>query len=117
MMKPYFRWSYAGLDEPLLVSTLEVKSPLAYLITNVFVVLAAACFEWGLYLRQNTACTNWSTRAYATVLYVNTMAVAYILMLVVMTYDLGLLLSVLAGLGLGHLIFNTPPPAHSRGKR
>ncbi len=107
-MKRYFHWSPGAMEDPLLISMWRIETPLGYFVGSLAILAISICFEWVLSLRQRVRCKDVPTRAAAALVHVLVMTFAYVLMLIVMTYDLGLTLSVLAGLGLGHFLWRTP---------
>ena len=96
------------MEDPLLVHAWKIETPLGYFVGTMVVLMISLCFECLLTLRKRIRCKDMSTRAMAALTYVLIMTFAYVLMLVVMTYDAGLTLAVLAGLGLGHFLWRTP---------
>lgn len=108
-MKHYFHSNVAtGYPEPILFSFWTAETPLTYLATGLLIMFAAFVFEALRAVREAADDgKGLPSRAFAAFIHMMTMWVAYCLMLVVMTFDVVFAGFIMAGLGLGHLVWHT----------
>ena len=106
-MKRYFHSNAAtGFPGPILFSWWTAETPLGYLASGMAIMVIAIVFE-GLRFVRHAMGSNRGlpSRAAAALIHMMAMSLAYMLMLVVMTYDFVFVSFVVAGLGIGHMLW------------
>mmetsp|Transcript_20929 Transcript_20929/g.45768 ORF Transcript_20929/g.45768 Transcript_20929/m.45768 type:complete len:160 (-) Transcript_20929:1204-1683(-) len=133
-------WLYSSVHATLWFKQWETTNTFTYFVTLLGLVLFAVLHEWISSCRsryskrmfskpeydeeaaplataghKQDAHTSLRQRAGLAGLYTLNISTGYLLMLAVMTYNVGYLFAVLGGLGLGHLLFMDPADGGSSG--
>eukprot|EP01112_Ceratiomyxa_fruticulosa_P015103 TRINITY_DN4404_c0_g1_i2.p1 TRINITY_DN4404_c0_g1~~TRINITY_DN4404_c0_g1_i2.p1 ORF type:complete len:146 (-),score=10.25 TRINITY_DN4404_c0_g1_i2:141-578(-) len=106
----YFHFGY---QETILFEFWRTTTPLSYLFSCSLIFCMAVFYEWLLtyrytivYKQKNRDLVDF--RYQKVFLYVSLMILSYLLMLTVMTYNLGLSMCVFSGLTLGYFLYGGP---------